>query len=59
MLRGRQLALGHAVTAPPVRDGPGGIADSGRDRPRAATRDSTVDLPTPVVRRNTLLQRML
>jgi hypothetical protein len=27
--------LGHAVTAPPVRDGPDGIANSGRDRPKA------------------------
>jgi hypothetical protein len=31
MPRGSQLVLGHAVRAPPVRDGPDGIADSGRD----------------------------
>jgi hypothetical protein len=33
MPRGRQIVLGHAVTAPPVRDGPDGIADSSRHRP--------------------------
>jgi len=37
MPRGRQLVLRHAVTAPPVRDGPDGIADSGRDRPKPGT----------------------
>jgi hypothetical protein len=33
---GSQLVLGHAVTAPPLRDGPDGIADFGRDRSKPA-----------------------
>jgi hypothetical protein len=36
----RQLVPGHAVTAPPVREGPDGIADSGRDRARSGRSSS-------------------
>jgi hypothetical protein len=39
MPRGSQFVLEHLVTAPPVRDGPDGFADSGRDRPISDVRE--------------------
>lgn len=42
MPRGSQLVLGHAVTSPPVRDGPDGITDSGRDRPKRVAAKAVV-----------------